>query len=98
MRAAQLDENNIVINYAEVNGFGGQFIDPLNSVLGSFWNGTSFVAPSPPAPPVPPISANAPLITQSFNASLRRKAVALEQQGNTFEAVQLLLQAQGVQT
>ena len=42
MRAAQLDSNNYVINYAEVSGFGGSFIDPLNSVIGSHWNGTSF--------------------------------------------------------
>lgn len=41
---------------------------------------------------------NSIFVTQSFNSSLRRKAAKLEQQGNTFEAVQLLLQAQGVQT
>lgn len=95
MRAAQLDANNIVINYAEVGGFGGEFIDPLNSVLGAFWNGNSFVNPVPPAPPMPD---NQPIITASFNASLQRKAVKMEAQGNTFEAVQLLLQAQGVQS
>lgn len=95
MRAAQLDSNNYVINFAEVTGFGGQFIDPLNSVIGSFWDGTSFTNP---VPPTPPLSDNAPLITQSFNSSLRRKAEKLQLQGNTFEAVQLLLQAQGVQT
>lgn len=98
MRAAQLDENSTVINYAEVGGFGGQFIDPLNSVMGSFWNGSAFENPVPPVPPVPALSANAPIITESFNSSLRRRAAVLEQQGNTFEAVQLLLQAQGVQT
>jgi hypothetical protein len=95
MRAAQLDENNIVINYAEVTGFGGQFIDPLNSVLGAFWNGASFENPEPPQPQAPDA---APIITKSFNSSLRRKAEKLQQQGKTFEAVQLLLQAQGVQT
>ena len=94
MRAAQLDVNNYVINFAEVGGFTGQFIDPMNSVIGSFWNGTSF---NNPVPPVPPLSANAPLVTQSFNASLRRKATNMQTQGKTFEAVQLLLQAQGVQ-
>lgn len=95
MRAAEINENSIVINYAEVTGFGGQFIDPLNSVLGSFWNGVSFENPIPPPPPQPD---NSPIITASFNASLRRKAMILEQQGNTFDAVQLLLQAQGVQS
>jgi hypothetical protein len=95
MRAAQIDANSIVINYAEVGGFDAQFIDPMNSVLGAFWNGTSFVNPTPPGPD---LSANAPIITDSFNASLRRKAVKLQAQGSTFEAVQLLLQAQGVQS
>lgn len=95
MRAAQLDSNDYVINFAEVTGFGGSFIDPLDSVIGSFWNGMSF---ENPIPPEPPISANAPLIEESFNSSLRRKAVKLQEQGNTFEAVQLLLQAQGIQS
>lgn len=95
MRAAQLDENNFVINFAEVGGFGGQFIDPLNSVLGAFWNGSSFENPPPPQAQAPDAT---PIIVQSFNASLRRKAEVLQQQGKTFEAVQLLLQAQGVQT
>jgi hypothetical protein len=95
MRAAQIDANNIVINYAEVEAFSAEFIDPLNSVIGSFWNGTSFVNPPPPGPDP---ALNAPIITASFNSSLRRKAVKLQQQGKTFEAVQLLLQAQGVQS
>lgn len=95
MRAAQLDENDIVINYAEVGGFGGRFINPLNSVIGAFWNGTSFNNPTPPSPPAP---NNAPIITESFNASLKRRAVKLQQQGKTFQAVQLLLQAQGVKS
>lgn len=95
MRAAQIDSNSIVINYAEVSAFGGNFIAPLNSVLGAFWNGTNFVNPVPPTPPAPD---NSPIITESFNASLQRKAVKLEEQGKTFEAVQLLLQAQGVQS
>lgn len=94
MRAAQLDANNVVINYAEVGGFDVSFIAPMNSVMGSFWNGSTFIDPAPP--PAPPLSANAPIITESFNASLRRKAQVLQDQGNTFEAVQLLLQAQGV--
>lgn len=42
--------------------------------------------------------ANAVFITQSFNSSLRRKAAGLQQQGDTFGAVQLLLQAQGIQS
>lgn len=94
MRAAQLNPANYVINYAEVNGYGGMFIDPLDSVLGAYWNGTSFENPIPPVPPPPD---NTPIVTESFNASLRRKAVELEAEGKTFEAVQLLLQAQGVQ-
>lgn len=46
-------------------------------------------------PPSPPQSANGPIITESFNASLKRKAAKLQKEGKTFEAVQLLLQAQG---
>lgn len=56
------------------------------------WNGTEW------NPPPPNMADNASIITESFNASLRRKAAVLQSQGNTFEAVQLLLQAQGVQT
>jgi hypothetical protein len=48
--------------------------------------------------PTPPPIFNEPIITESFNASLKRKAVKLEAQGQTFEAVQLLLQAQGVKS
>lgn len=95
MRAAQLDENSIVINYAEVAGFTEQFIDPLDSVLGAFWNGTSFENPIPPPPQAPDATS---IITDSFNSSLRRKAAKMEAEGNTFEAVQLLLQAQGIQS
>lgn len=93
MRAAEINSDSIVINYVEVSGFGGSYIDPLDSVMGSFWNGSSFVNP---VAPTPPLSDNASLITQSYNASLQRKAEQLEQQGKTFEAVQLLLKAQGV--
>lgn len=48
--------------------------------------------------PIPPQPDNSAIVTESFNASLKRKAVKLEQQGKTFEAVQLLLQAQGVKS
>lgn len=51
MRAAQLDANNTVINYAEVSGFDGvQFIDPLDSVIGSTWDGSAYVHPVPLLP------------------------------------------------
>ena len=53
MRAAQIDKNNVVINYAEVNSFGGEFIAPLDSVIGSTWNGTIFSAPPTPSILVP---------------------------------------------
>ena len=46
MRAAQL-KDNVVINYAEVEAFNDEFIDPLDSVLGSTWNGATFTAPEP---------------------------------------------------
>lgn len=49
------------------------------------------------APPVPPQADNAGIIKDSYNASLKREAAKLAEQGNTFEAVQLLLKAQGVQ-
>jgi hypothetical protein len=50
-----------------------------------------------PVPPVNNLPQNAGIVTQSFNSSLRRKANSMQTQGKTFEAVQLLLQAQGVQ-
>jgi hypothetical protein len=50
MRAAQI-EYGVVINFAEVNGFDGhQLIDPLDSVLGSTWDGEKFVNPISPLP------------------------------------------------
>lgn len=52
MRAAQL-KDNVVINFAEVGGFDGAFIDPHDSVIGSIWNGVTFSHPAPPAPTVP---------------------------------------------
>lgn len=53
MRAAQL-ENNVVVNYVLVGGFDGvEFVDPLDSVIGSTWNGTSFTPPAPVPTPVP---------------------------------------------
>ncbi len=94
MRAAQLDSGNYVINYAEVENYFGPYIDPLDSVIGSYWNGTAFENPAPPIPPEPD---NSDIVAQSYSALLKRKAEALAQQGQTFEAVQLLLQAQGVQ-
>jgi|SRR6516225_1705429 hypothetical protein len=47
MRAAHIDENNVVINYVLVDGFSSTFIDPMDSAIGSTWNGTSFVPPTP---------------------------------------------------
>ncbi len=47
MRAAQINEHGVVINYAEVGGFHGTFLDPLDSVIGSTWNGEAFQAPAP---------------------------------------------------
>lgn len=53
MRSAQI-KDGVVVNYAEVGGFDGtQFIDPMDSVIGSTWDGTSFTHPLPPAPVVP---------------------------------------------
>lgn len=94
MRAAQLDSESYVINYAEVEGLDLQFVDPLDSVIGSFWNGTAFVNPIPPSQ----LTGNAPIIAASFSAALRRKAQSMQDAGKTFEAVQLLLQAQGIQS
>lgn len=93
MRAAQLDANNYVINYAEVSGYSYPYIDPLNSVIGSYWNGTSFDNPVPPVPPPPDNSA---IVTESYNASLKREAAKLAEEGKTFEAVQLLLKSEGM--
>lgn len=54
MRAAQLDSNNSVINFAEVGGFDeSQFVNPLDSVIGSVWDGDSFTDPIPHAPTIP---------------------------------------------
>lgn len=95
MRAAQIDANGFVINYAVVGGFDATFINPLNSVLGAHWDGTSFTNPVPPAPVAPDAT---PIVTASFNASLKRKATKLQDDGKSFEAVQLLLQAQGIKS
>lgn len=92
MRAAMLNLENFVINYAEVSGFDDRFIDPLDSVIGSYWNGISFDNPVPPTPSAPDATD---IITASYNASLVREAEKLEADGKTFEAVQLLLKAQG---
>lgn len=51
MRAAQINEQNVVINFAEVGGFDAQFIDPLDAVAGAIWDGTRFH--NPPAPEAP---------------------------------------------
>lgn len=59
------------------------------------WIDDELVQKTPPYQPGPDNSA---IVTESFNSSLRRKAVKLQEQGQTFEAVQLLLQAQGVQS
>jgi hypothetical protein len=51
MRSAQLDSNNTVINFAEVVAFDGvQFVIPLDSIVGSIWNGASFEHPIPLLP------------------------------------------------
>lgn len=48
MRAAQLNENSIVVNFVEVAGFDGvHFVEPLDSVIGSIWNGQIFTPPAP---------------------------------------------------
>lgn len=46
MRAAHI-ENNVVVNYVEAGGFDDIFIDPLDSVIGSTWDGEKFTAPAP---------------------------------------------------
>ena len=48
MRAAEI-KDGVVINFAEVEEFFGDFIDPLDSVLGSTWDGVAFTAPEPVA-------------------------------------------------
>ena len=48
--AAQLDENNVVVNFVLVGGFSPGFVDPTGAVMGSTWTGTSFTPP--PGPPV----------------------------------------------
>jgi len=51
MRAAQIDSNNIVINFAEVASFeDGLFIEPANSVIGALWCGDKFSNPVPTPP------------------------------------------------
>jgi hypothetical protein len=50
MRAAQI-ENGVVVNFAEVRGFDGNaFVDPIDSVIGSTWDGHAFTHPAPPLP------------------------------------------------
>jgi hypothetical protein len=52
MRAAQLNENNEVINYAEVASYFGPFVDPKDSVMGSIYNPATgdFSQPIPATP------------------------------------------------
>lgn len=52
MRSAQI-ENGVVINFAEVAGFVGEFIDPLDAQLGAAWDGSNFKNPPLPEPVVP---------------------------------------------
>lgn len=52
MRAAQI-KNGVVVNYAEVELFDSDFIDPLDSVIGSRWDGVSFTPPPQKAPTIP---------------------------------------------
>lgn len=85
MRAAQLDENDIVINYAEVGGFGGSFIDPLNSVLGALWNGASFVNPIPPV--LPAVSAEQ--ARANYIGMMQSRADVLQAAGFIVEALLL---------
>lgn len=59
------------------------------------WIDDELFLKSPPYQPGPDSSG---IVSDSYNASLRRKAVKMQEQGQTFEAVQLLLQAQGVQS
>lgn len=88
MRAAQLDTNCIVVNYAEVGGFGGQFIDPTGSVMGSFWNGSAFINPVPPAPPpYPPNTPEQALL--EYKAMIYRRADVLEAAGDILDALLL---------
>jgi hypothetical protein len=54
MRAAQLNDQNVVINYAEVAGFGYPFVDPKDSVIGSTYDpDTGDFTNPPPEPPAP---------------------------------------------
>jgi hypothetical protein len=54
MRAAQINPSGVVINFAEVIAFDGvQFIDPTGAAMGATWNGSIFLAPTPPPTPVP---------------------------------------------
>lgn len=83
MRAAQLDVSDIVINYAEVTGFGGQFINPLDSVLGAFWNGADFINPVTPVDPdVAKAQAKA-----NYLAMMESRADELQAEGNIVEAL-----------
>jgi len=85
MRAAMIDENSIVINYVEVNGFGNKFINPLDSVIGSYWNGESFIPPSmPDYPPETPEQAYL-----EYLAMINRRADALEESGDQIGALLL---------
>lgn len=88
MRAAQLDANSIVINYAQVTGFNDEFIDPLNSVMGSYWDGTNFINPSPPVPPpYPPDTPEQSYL--EYKAMIYRRADALEANGDIIGALLL---------
>lgn len=100
MDAWQLNDSDVIINRIVVDS-----LDVLPNLVNASIGGkigdsviNGVLIPAPPIPPVVNMENNAIIVTQSFNSALRRKAATLQQQGSTFEAVQLLLQAQGVQS
>jgi hypothetical protein len=98
MNAHQLDSNGLIINTIVVDSLS-DFPNLVNASIGggigdSIINGVLVRKPAV----VPSLSINAPIVTDSFNASLRRKAAKLQENGDSFKAVQLLLQAQGVKS
>ena len=52
MRSAQI-KDSVVINFAEIDAFNSEFIDPKDAQIGAVWNGAQFFNPLPPAPSVP---------------------------------------------
>jgi len=62
MRAAQINNDGVVVNFVLVGGFDAQFIDPAGADIGWRWNGERFVQPALEIEPGPMVPARVPML------------------------------------